>query len=37
VSLYERKTAQNKAFMIKRLMNLKYKDGQSVTEHLGNF
>jgi hypothetical protein len=36
-SLYERKTAQNKAFMIRRLVNLKYKDGQSVTEHLSNF
>jgi hypothetical protein len=36
-SLYERQTAQNKAFMIRRLVNLKYKDGQSVTEHLSNF
>jgi hypothetical protein len=30
-------TAQNKAFMIRRLVNLKYKNGQSVTEHLSNF
>jgi transposase InsO family protein len=36
-SLYERKTAQNKAFVIRRLVNLKYKDGHSVTEHLSNF
>jgi len=36
-SLFERKTAQNKAFMIRRLVNLKYKDGKSVTEHLSNF
>ena len=36
-SLYERKTAQNKAFMIRRLVNLKYKDGNSVVEHLSNF
>ena len=36
-SLYERKTAQNKAFMIRRLVNLKYKDGNSVAEHLSNF
>ena len=36
-SLYERKTAQNKAFMIRRLVNLKYKDGNSVVEHLNNF
>ena len=36
-SLYERKTAHNKAFMIRRLVNLKYKDGNSVIEHLSNF
>ena len=35
-SLYERKTAQNKTFMIRRLVNLKYKDANSVVEHLGN-
>ena len=29
-SLYERKTTQKKAFIIKRLVNLKYKDGNSV-------
>ena len=36
-SLYERKTAQNKAFMIKRLVNLKYKDGNNISEHFSNF
>jgi hypothetical protein len=36
-SLYERKTTQRKAFMMRRLVNLKYKDGQSITEHLSNF
>ena len=36
-SLYEKKTAQNKAFMIRRLVNLKYKNGNSVAEHLSNF
>ena len=36
-SFYERKTAQNKAFMIRRLVNLKYKDGNSVAKHLSNF
>ena len=36
-SLYERKSAQNKASLIKRLVNMKYKDGQSVAEHLSSF
>ena len=35
--LYERKTAQNKVFAIRKLVNLKYKDRRSVTEHLSNF
>ncbi|KAI5312739.1 hypothetical protein L3X38_041913 [Prunus dulcis] len=35
--MYERKTAQNKASVIRRLVNLKYKYGQSVTEHLSVF
>ena len=35
--LYERKTAQNKAFLIRRLVNLKFKDGNSVAEHLSDF
>lgn len=36
-AMYERKTAQNKASLIRRLVNLKYKDGRSVTEHLSDF
>ena len=31
-SLYERKTAHNKTFMTRRLVNLKYKDGNSVAK-----
>ncbi|XP_016647234.1 PREDICTED: retrovirus-related Pol polyprotein from transposon TNT 1-94 [Prunus mume] len=36
-SMYERKTTQNKASVIRRLVNLKYRDGRSVTEHLRDF
>ncbi|BBH02603.1 hypothetical protein Prudu_013229 [Prunus dulcis] len=37
-SILNRKaTTQNKASIIRRLVNLKYKDGRSVTEHLSNF
>ena len=36
-AMYERKTAQNKATLIRRLVNLKYKDGRNVTEHLSDF
>ncbi|KAJ8476439.1 hypothetical protein OPV22_020166 [Ensete ventricosum] len=32
--LYERKTVGNKAFLIRKLMNLKYKEGTSIPEHL---
>ncbi|BFG34853.1 hypothetical protein CerSpe_211270 [Prunus speciosa] len=35
--MHERKTTQNKASIIRRLVNLKYKDGRSVTEHLSDF
>ncbi|KAH6782476.1 hypothetical protein C2S51_007769 [Perilla frutescens var. frutescens] len=35
--LYERKNAHNKAFVIRKLVNLKYKDGSSVAEHLNVF
>lgn len=35
--LYERKTAHNKASLIKRLVNLKLKSGKSVSEHLSDF
>lgn len=32
--LYERKTAGNKAFLIRKLVNLKFKEGDSISEHL---
>ncbi|CAL8167684.1 unnamed protein product [Prunus armeniaca] len=35
--MYERKTAQNKASVIRRLVNLMYRDGRSVIEHLSDF
>ncbi|KAK9906214.1 hypothetical protein M0R45_002714 [Rubus argutus] len=36
-SLFEKKTAAKKAFLFKELVNLKYRDGISVTEHMNNF
>ena len=36
-SLYERKTAQNKAFAIRKLAHLKLKEGRSFAEHLSKF
>jgi gag-polypeptide of LTR copia-type len=36
-SLYERKTAQNKTFYIKKLINMKYQVGSSVLDHLSRF
>ena len=36
-SLYERKTAQNKAFAIRKLAHLKLKEGRFVAEHLSEF
>lgn len=35
--LYERKSAHNKASLIKKLVNLKLKSGKSVSEHLSDF
>ena len=35
--LYERKMAQNKAFAIRKLVNLKYRDERSVAKHLSDF
>ena len=32
--LYERKTAENEAYLIKKLVNLKYKPDKSIAEHL---
>ena len=36
-SLYERKTAQNKAFIARKLVNLELKEGKSIAEHLSEF
>ncbi|KAM2780700.1 hypothetical protein COP1_015809 [Malus domestica] len=36
-SLFEKKTPAKKAFLIKELIHVKYKDGLSVAEHLNNF
>ena len=36
-SLYEKKTAQNKAFIARKLVNLKLKDGKSIAKHLSEF
>ena len=33
ISMHERKTAHNKACLIRRLANLKYRDGKNVTKH----
>ena len=35
--LYARKTGNNKLFLIKQLINLKYRDGTPVTDHLNVF
>jgi gag-polypeptide of LTR copia-type len=36
-SLYEQKTVANKAFFIRKLENLKFREGTSVAEHLNEF
>ena len=36
-NMYETKNAQVKIFLMRKLMNLKLKEGQSFTEHLINF
>ena len=36
-SFYERKTTQNKAFVIRKLAHLKLKEGRSFAEHLSEF
>ena len=36
-TVYERKMAQNKASLIRKLVNLKYKDGCDVVEHMNDF
>ena len=35
--MYEKNTFRNKATLIRRLVNLKYKDGKSMTEHTSDF
>ena len=35
--MYLRKTTQNKTFIIRKLVNLKYKEWRSVEEHLSDF
>ncbi|CAM8949433.1 unnamed protein product [Rhodiola kirilowii] len=36
-SLFEKKTAAKKGFLIRELVNVKFKEGAKVTEHLNNF
>ena len=36
-SFFEKKAATKKVFLIKELINVKYKDGMSVAEHSNNF
>ena len=36
-SIYEKNTAQNKAFIARKLVNLKVKEGKSIAEHLSEF
>lgn len=35
--MYEKSTSRNKASIIRRLVNLKYRDGKSMTEHTSDF
>ena len=35
--LYERKIAQNKAFVARKLVNLKLEEGRSIAEHFSKF
>jgi len=35
--LFDSKNSLNKAFLIRKIVNLKYKDGSSMAEHLSNF
>ena len=36
-TIYEQSTAHNKVNLMKRLINLKYKEGRSITKHTGEF
>lgn len=35
--MFERKNAQSKAFVIRKQVNLKFKNGQSIVDHLSDF
>ena len=36
-TLYASKTGNNKMFLLKQAMNLRYKDGSSISDHLNDF
>ncbi|PKI40481.1 hypothetical protein CRG98_039117 [Punica granatum] len=36
-NLYARKTPQNKAFLVKKLVHLRYQDGGDMAVHMSNF
>ena len=36
-ALYERKNALNKTFLMRKIVNLKYVDGESIVEHINTF
>ena len=36
-NLFARKTSRNKTIFIRRLLNLKYKDGNNMVEHISSF
>ena len=36
-NLFSRKTLGNKTTLIRRLINLKYKDGNNMVEHISSF
>ena len=36
-NIFARKTSGNKTILIRRLVNLKYKDGNNLVEHISSF
>ena len=36
-TIYEQKTRQNKTFLLRKLIHLRYKDGQSMSDHMNDF
>lgn len=36
-TLYVSKTSNNKLFLLKQLMNIRYKEGNLVSDHINNF